>query len=461
MPVDLPVSAPLAAIAAPPAGLRTSLRAPYSATQRLLQSPVLWLDIQAPQGRMPAGLAALLERWNPHLSRVGWRALRAPLLTQDRATLQAVADEGWLSHAPQLWLSDADAAEAADTDILPGLQARTTIVAAVDPTEALYQIHPWAQGADPVMIRWLVLLHEAGHTERGQLAQPIGLPGWSDEASVAFNALVWENGDLMAPVRDRFDEAFADAFGARVLLQMAHNAPAARSAVAYLAEFRDAETARRAQHQVVTSFDDGHGDGGPLRALLAEAFTVQTPDQVRHAAQQAAGEAVLAWLQVQPGTATLLTWTRSTNPDLAGYRLHDYLAARQLAYVITDEDRDPPAPAPTASPLLQAAAAEDMGLRESFRVEVPAASRAALLAFLQAHTPPAGALTEGGADPQREDPAFEDWINRHTQLLLEAHHDQLAADQARLAHLGQVVEGAMNPVVAEVGMLSSRRRRSP
>jgi hypothetical protein len=470
MPIDaLPASLP--AVEAEPTWPEGTgaLRKAHGQTAQLLGVPGMAVTLHLRDGRLPAGLSHLLRRVQPDWfpSRPLWRVLRPALQQQDTAALTALAAQGWLTHAPRLWL--APEGEAAETDILADLQAATTITAATDPTAALRTTLAWPAHTDPVMVRWLVLFHEAAHTERGELTTaPLQGHGWSAERTAAFNALVWEGGDFMGDVRDTFDESFADAYGALLLLRVTGNAPAARQAVAYLADFRQTEQARRPANAV-----DGHGAGWALRQVLADTASAPDaawlmaarPEGLRHAAQAWGGEAALHLLATPSDRERRLGWahTAPTDPrvdDRAVMRIEAYVRQRLNSYAVAEwgDARVARGAVRDAgqSLLLRAVAQADGALRADFEAQVPKASRQALTAFMAAHTPPSGLVGAGGPSPLQSDPAFSDWVDRTTQRLVDEHRALVVADQQRLNGLAQALERSLTPAGPNPG-----RRRAP
>jgi hypothetical protein len=426
MPAALPPALPVM-IAADHQGhpaLPAAFAVLYARTRTLLAGPV-----RRAFPSVSPRLVPFLDRYNPGLVSALTRnpalhespdALDTQGLQEaDQHLMAALAQTGFLTQMPEVWVTSTGMA--AETDIVPGLQAQTTIVTHSDPTKALVMPGLDASHVDPVLLRWLVLFHEAAHTERGQMTDPILVTGQSAQAIRALNSLVWESGDFAGPGREVFDETFADLYAAGMLLQVTRGSPQAVAAIRYLRDFRLAEQTRSKTH---AGASEGHGAGDALGQVLASfrqtpsLWTRAKPASLQLRTRRMAGDVMVAWWK-QSGEA--VNWAKTGKPgdnhELGWLRASDYLRLRIMSYVLNSDSRTPKGLEAEAgdSPLLQALAGQDEDLRDSFFREVSPDDIRALRLFARRHTP-GGVLQEDGTpNPLSDRPGFDAWVETTLQ----------------------------------------------
>jgi hypothetical protein len=349
------------------------------------------------------------------------------------ALFRAAWREGLLHHLPSVRTAPVDGAE---VWVLPGLQLQTVVSTAVRPDAAL----GLPTTLDPVLARWFVLLHEAAHTELGELPSPFVHAGWSPVTNQAVSDLLFDPGRLGSASFGVFDETFGDVYGALMLLRLAPDRAAAIRVVEAMRDLRDAERAHRLPLVQDGLFDphaqvDGLGD---LCRRLARAdyrgwLDAATPDQLRQEALAQTSAQLVAWWRAHPEQVQGdFDWARPQPEEPAILRVTEtqrliaFRQTRALSYLLAPWAEPTAAQAQTfGAPLFRAQLAADPTWQASLQDTVSEGTRHTLTAFVQGAPPPKG------QPPALEAEDLQAWTHATTDAVLTA--PVLAEDAAWLA----------------------------
>lgn len=162
--------------------------------------------------------------------------------------------------------------------------------------------------ANGVDLRWLVLLHEAAHTQLGETAVVFNDPDWDPASNQAMSDLLTDSGQLASQSFAVFDETFADVYGGLMLARLTPHGPAAAAAaIDAMRAFRRAEHRHRFPVTVDGLFD-AHAQLDTF-AILSDDLTrrdyrawvrAATPEQLRNEALAQASVLVVAWWRAHP-----------------------------------------------------------------------------------------------------------------------------------------------------------------
>jgi hypothetical protein len=383
------------------------------------------------QGVVPKGFQQFSLAPPPHKPTAGL----PPTLTHTLDVLNGALyfqawEDGLLRHNP---LVHTQPMAGADVWVLPGLQGQSVISAAVAP-DADLALHD-REHLDPVLTRWFVLLHEAAHTELGEIQAPFVNPNWDPKTNQAMADLLFDPGRLGNQTFGVFDETFADVYGALMLMRLAPEPADAVKVVNAMHQERLDE-----HHQQLPLVQDGLFDPhaavnglGELCDRLKHADFQQwthmaTPDELRQEALAETSAVVVQWLVAHPAQFQGdFDWAMAHPDNLiigrvtAQQRLVAFRKNRALSYLLAPWANVTVAQSQTfGSPLFQAQLAVDERWRLSFAAQTSQVTRLGLTGFIA-----------GVPAPQAmEAPDFQRWVNDTSGNVLTV--ELMQADQAWL-----------------------------
>lgn len=387
--------------------------------------------------------ATVAPEVSPH-SRQVIQDLDRTLDRLNNALISQAHGAGLLRQAPRVHTVPVTGAE---VEVLSGMQAQTVISSAWRPEVKLLD-DPGTKVADPVLLRWFVLLHEAAHTELGEIHSPFINPDWDPKTNQAMSDLMFDPGRLGDQTFGVFDETFGDVYAALMLVRLApaDHALAAKKTIEGVRNLRTVERHTR-MPLVLDSLFDPHSqvDGlGILVGKLTEPdflgwLHTATPYQLIQEALWETSDSVTTWLRTdKPRFQDDFGWAKAHPENLkigritAELRLVNFRRRRALSYVL-DPSADPhAAQAQTfGSPLFQAQLSQDGVWHANFTHDVSSKTRADLRAFIRGV----------GDQSSLQRPDFRQWLQQTTQAQLGS--AVIARDQAWLDQRYQQVYSAL------------------
>lgn len=345
-------------------------------------------------------------------------ALTGVLDTLNGALFHEAWSEGLLTHVPSV---RTEAIQGAEVWVLPGLQVQTVVSTAITP-DALLEI-PRRSHLDPVLIRWFVLLHEAAHTELGEIHSPFVNPDWNPDTNQAMADLLFDPGRLGNQTFGVFDETFADIYGGLMLMRLAPDPLVAAKVIAAMHASRERERHQRIP-VVLDGLFDPHAEVNGMATLVEKLdradyrawIQAATPEQLRQEALAQTSAVVVAWLLAHPeqfegdfGWAKAHPDYRMILPVTEQLRLVAFRQNRALSYQLAPWADPRAAQAQTfGSPLFQAQLTHDNDWENDYKAHVSEATRAGLDAFIRG----------GGSAHAMDAKDFEDWAGATTQAVI-------------------------------------------
>lgn len=391
-------------------GPQNPLEAAYRQAVRALGVHCVGATLVTVDGPVPVGLKAFLDRHNPALAQAALAASPAPLAApsprfitaervqageleaSDRQVLAWLVQEGLLESMPTYGVADVGA-NGGLTRTEWGFPELTRIAIDANPMPVFRLGDIGLQDrVDPVLFRWMVVLHEAGHAQMAHDMAPFTLPGLTPDERTLVNQVMRGPAAVPDNLAQVFGESYADAFAALSLLRLTHASPAARQAVE---SFRQGRVHLSAQKAAEHAFDVD--DTSPtLNRLCADlwdrpdrlaAVSSATPAQLRVWAGRYASAGVHQWALdweaahpnapvfavgwVFPDVSTTLTPQQKDEVTQAfavvlDQKVEAYGRQRLIAYLQAGAHGQVKPPQTDGDPLLEVLARADDHLRDLF-----------------------------------------------------------------------------------------------
>jgi hypothetical protein len=463
MPIALPPS--LVVAAASPStdqalGPHNPLAAAYQQAVQALGVHCVGASVVTVDGPLPVGLQAFLDRHNPALAQAALgtsdaprrfvttndRILAGELETSDRQVLGWLVQTQLLARMPTYAVDDVGA-NGGLTRTEAGFPELTRI--AVDanllPVFRLDELG-LQNRVDPVLFRWLVLLHEAGHAQMGSDSIPFDLAGLSANDRALINQVMRGPASVDDSFTSVFKESYADAFAVLSLLRLTHGSAAAWQTVEALREVR----ARGGETASAKNIFNADSTSAALDRLCVDLFQhpdrlaalqAATPDQVHTWASRYASWGARQWAQQWEAGHPLspvfaMGWVAPSVEGIPADRLEQitrdfftiqsdkvntYARQRVVAYLQAGSQGAVQAPQTDGDPLLEVLARNDASLRAAFEQAQgdPHHAKAALLLRTPIFTGANAILIEATFDQFPEVKAVMDLVRTQTGLLLD------------------------------------------